>query len=263
MTEDPEGPVHYQISVTGRQAGSFFLALLVALGAAFFFGMKAGQAAYRGADASARAAAAVDPAVPAPGQGTGDGEGRRAASPTPEPGEKKLGFDDGPPKEADASVSSPAIAPPEKSAEKPPEKAPEKVTAKAPEKSPEKAKEKTAEKKVVEPTRTPEPKAAAPAAAPLPARKEAPKKEARKETGPFFVQLMATKEPEAADNLVKKLKEAGGFRSPDVSPVPGKPGTYRVRVGPYPDHAAAEKVVSRLKKEKRSADPSIVKADKP
>ena len=48
-----------------------------------------------------------------------------------------------------------------------------------------------------------------------------------------------------------------------MSPVPGKAGTFRVRVGPYPDRASAEKVVSRLKKEKRSADPSIVKADKP
>ena len=34
--EQPEGsgPVHYQISITGRQAGAFFLMLLLALGLA-------------------------------------------------------------------------------------------------------------------------------------------------------------------------------------------------------------------------------------
>ena len=48
---DPSGepprpaPVHYQISITGRQAGFFFLLLLVALGLSFFFGMKTGAAA--------------------------------------------------------------------------------------------------------------------------------------------------------------------------------------------------------------------------
>ncbi len=223
MTDDPEGPVHYQVSVTGRQAAAFFLVLLVALGTAFFFGMKTGRAAYRGAEPPARVATLPDP--PAAGPAPGVPDGKRSAAPTPEQGEKKLGFDDGPPKEAEAPTPAPA--------------------------------EKTVEKKAVEPVRPPEAAQAAP-------KKEAPKKEAKKETtGPFFVQLLATKEPEAADTLVKKLKDAGGFRTPDVSPVPGKPGTYRVRIGPYPDRASAERAVTRIKKEKRSPDPSIVKADKP
>jgi DedD protein len=240
MTDDPEGPVHYQISVTGRQAASFFLTLLVSLGVAFFFGMKAGQAASRGTDASARSSAAAEPAVQVAPAVASEGEKTKGAAPAPEAGEKKLGFDDGPPKDAEAVPARP---------EKPAEKVADKF----------------AEKKAVEPTRPQESAPSAEASPPAPvAKKEAPKKDSRKETaGPFFVQLLATKEPEAADVLVKKLKEAGGFRNPDVSPVPGKAGTFRVRVGPYPDRASAEKAVSRLKKEKRSADPSIVKADKP
>ena len=51
MTEEKDGPVHYQVSVTGRQAAAFFLVLLAALGLSFFFGMKTGAAAKRGPDA--------------------------------------------------------------------------------------------------------------------------------------------------------------------------------------------------------------------
>jgi DedD protein len=226
MSDDPEGPVHYQISVTGRQAASFFLALLAALGAAFFFGMKTGQAASRGTEAGARGAAA-DAAV-AQLAAPVAGEKGKAAAPTPEAGEKKLGFDDGPPKEAETPVPAPA------------------------------------EKKAAEPTRPPAPKATAAPAPPAPApKKEAPKKEAKKEAGPVFVQLMATKEPEAADQLVAKLKKAGGFVKPDVTAVPGKAGYLRVRVGPYADRSAAEAAVRRLKAEKWNLEPSIVKADKP
>lgn len=95
--EGPEGgPVHYQISITGRQAGAFFLTLLVALGLSFFLGMKTGAAARRGPDAVTTLAGASDIPVPtltpeerAPGES--------APAPTPEPSEKKLGFEDAPP----------------------------------------------------------------------------------------------------------------------------------------------------------------------
>jgi cell division septation protein DedD len=56
--------VHYQISVTGRQAASFFFALLVALALAFFFGMRTGAAARKGPGAAATLAQASD--VPFP-----------------------------------------------------------------------------------------------------------------------------------------------------------------------------------------------------
>lgn len=228
MTDDPEAPVHYQISVTGRQAAAFFLVLLVSLGVAFFSGMKTGQTAYRGADAVARLTAASDLPVPTHPPAAGDGEGRKVAAPTPEPGEKKLGFDDGPPKD----VETPTPTPPKK--------------------------------RSIEPTRPPEPKptAAPPPAAPR-AKKEPPKREAKKDVGPFYVQLLATKEPEAADLLAKKLRGAGGFAKPDVTTVPGKAGLFRVRIGPYPERATAEAAVRRFKAEKWNLEPSIVRADKP
>src|SRR5258706_8888698 len=58
------GPVHYQISITGRQAAAFFLALLVALGLAFFFGMKTGAAARHGDVAAV--SASIDSPQPSP-----------------------------------------------------------------------------------------------------------------------------------------------------------------------------------------------------
>ena len=228
MTDDPEGPVHYQISVTGRQAAAFFLVLLVSLGVAFFLGMKTGQAAYRGMDAAARVAAVSDLPVPTSPPMVGGGDGKRAVAPTPEPGEKKLGFDDGPPKDAETPTPTPP------------------------------------KKRPIEPTRPPEPKAtAAPPPAAPPAKKEPPKREAKKDVGPFYVQLLATKEPETADLLAKKLKGAGGFPKPDVTTVPGKAGLFRVRIGPYTERATAETAVRRLKAEKWNLEPSIVRADKP
>jgi cell division septation protein DedD len=228
MTDDPEGPVHYQISVTGRQAAVFFLVLLVSLGVAFFLGMKTGQTAYRGSDAAARVAAISDLPAPTPLSSAGVGEGKRAEAPTPEPGEKKLGFDDGPPKDAETPTPAPA------------------------------------KKRSVEPTRPSEPKAAAsPSPAAPAAKREPPKRESKKDAGPFYVQLLATKEPESADLLAKKLKGAGGFVKPDVTTVPGKAGLFRVRIGPYTERTTAETAVRRLKTEKWNVEPSIVRAEKP
>lgn len=86
--------------------------------------------------------------------------------------------------------------------------------------------------------------------------------QAESHMGPFFVQVLATKEPEVADSLVKRLKEAGGFTGPEISAVPGKAGLFRVRTGPYGDRAGAAAVVRRLKAEKWEVEPSIVRADR-
>ena len=64
MTEEKEGPVHYQVSVTGRQAAAFFLVLLASLGLSFFFGMKTGAAATKGPDRVSALAAQSDIPVP-------------------------------------------------------------------------------------------------------------------------------------------------------------------------------------------------------
>ncbi len=220
MSDDPSGPVHYQISVTGRQAAAFFLTLLGALGLAFFFGMKTGQVATRAPEGASRIAAMSDLPVPTNPPRASPGDGKQLPPPTPEAVEKKLGFDDGPPKEA----ATPA---PVKSRATP----------------------------TAVPSPLPSPRPTAPP--------KAARKEAKKETGPFFVQILATKEAETADQMARKLKGAGGFVNPDVSTVPGRPGLFRVRIGPYGERPLAEAALRRLKSEKWKVEPSIVRAEKP
>lgn len=207
MSEHGE-KVHYQISVTGRQAAAFFLALLVALGLSFFFGMKTGAAAKKGPETIAALSQASDLPVPAP-----KGEEKRGASPKAE--DVKLGF--GPEKGSEASKSEP-----------PPTPAP------APTKPP-------------DPTATPVPKpAAAPAKAATPPAKK----------GPFWVQILATQKASVADDMTKKLK-ADGFPA-DVTPVPGKPGWFRVRIGPYADRAKAEGAAGKIQKAEKTKNRPLV-----
>jgi cell division septation protein DedD len=194
-------PVHYQISVTGRQAAFFFLLLLVALALAFFFGMRTGAAARKGPGAATTLAAASDLPVPTLAPSENSREEKK-------PAEEALGF------AADKRVAL-------------------KETAAAATPAP-------------APTAVPTPKPPAPTAA-LPAKeapaKAVPAKAAPK--GPFWVQLLATKKAQAADELMKRLKDEG-FAA-DVSAVPGKDGWFRVRVGPFKDRAKAETAARKIK----------------
>jgi len=220
VTEEKDGPVHYQVSVTGRQAATFFLGLLAALGLSFFFGMKTGAAAKRGMDPISALTAQSDIAVPA-----AEPE-RRGDRATPAPTEAPIGFE---------------AAAPEPPATKPP-------ATKAPKASvPEPRAPKVEEPKIVElapePTAVPTRK---PSATAVPVKEPAAAKQGD-ET--FWVQVLVTGSAEKADGLSKKLK-ADGFK-PDVSLVPGKKELFRVRVGPYSDRAKAEagsKKVEKLEK---------------
>ena len=200
----PDEKVHYQISVTGRQAAAFFLALLVALGLSFFFGMRTGAAAKKGPETIAALSQASDLPVPA-----AKGEERRGAPPKAAEG-VRLGF--GPGKGTEPPKAEPTPTPP---VTKPPE-----------------------------PTATPVPKPP-----PAPA-KAAPKKE------PYWVQVLATQKAGVADDLTKKLK-ADGFPA-DVTAVPGKPGWFRVRVGPYPDRAKAESAAAKIQKVEKTKNRPLV-----
>lgn len=196
--EMPEksAPVHYQISITGRQAGFFFLLLLGALGLSFFFGMKTGAAAKKGpGGAAAVIASASDIPVPtlAPAEGL-----REAKKP-----DDTLGIK---PEERRAAEAAPA-----------PAAAPTAAPTAAP------------------PTPTPAP---APTPKPAAAAKPAPK-------GPFYVQILATKDAARADELAKRLKEEG-FNA-DVAVIAGKPGWFRVHVGPFKDRAKAEALAKKIK----------------
>jgi cell division protein FtsN len=205
---DEKPGVHYQISVTGRQAAFFFFALLAALALSFFFGMRTGGAAKKGPGAVATLAQASDlpvPTLPPPAE---------AAPPKPTE-EVKLGFGEGtktgePPKEASKS------APP-----------------------------------------TPLPTAAAhPTATAAPARPTPVPKAAAKKDGPYFVQVLATQKAEVADEMTKKLR-SDGFKA-DVTPVPGKPGWFRVRVGPFADRAKADATALKIQKVEKTKHRPIV-----
>lgn len=208
--EEPRGavPVHYQISITGRQAGFFFLLLLLSLGLSFFFGMKTGAAARKGpGGAAAVIASASDIPVPTLAPAEGPREGKK-------PVDEALGIK---PEEKKAAAAE------EKEA-KDARKAAEAAAAPTP-----------APPTPVPPSPTPAP---APAPKPAPAAKSAPK-------GPFHVQILATKNAAAADELAKRLK-GEGFAA-DVAVIPGKPGWFRVHVGPFKDRAKAEALAKKIK----------------
>ena len=85
-------PVHYQISVTGRQAGLFVLLLLAALALAFFFGMKTGAAARKGPGAVATLTNASDLPVPTLAPSDGSRDARKPGISAEKPAEEALGF---------------------------------------------------------------------------------------------------------------------------------------------------------------------------
>ncbi len=222
MSDETPG-VHYQISITGRQAAAFFLVLLVALGLAFFFGMKTG-AGGRAAAKGATVAQAVDVPAPPPGPA--------AAKPTED---ARPGFGDA------ARESEPSRAPSPLAAAEAGKSAPPKPTAPLPAPTAAPAK----------PT-APPPKPTAPPAKPTATPKTAAKKE-----GPFYVQVLATQKADVADDLNKKLR-SDGFPS-DVTAVPGKAGWFRVRVGPYADRAKADAAAGKIQKiEKTKHRPIVV-----
>lgn len=202
-------PVHYQISITGRQAGFFFLLLLAALGLSFFFGMKTGAAAHKGPGAVAAIASASDIPVPTLAPADGAREEKR-------PAEDALGIR---PEEKRAAAAEEKEARDAKKAAEP---------APAPAPAP----------TAVRPTPVPPKPTPVPAPAPKPAARAAQK-------GPFHVQILATKNAAAADELAKRLK-GEGFAA-DVAVVPGKPGWFRVHVGPIKDRAKAEALAKKIK----------------
>ncbi len=211
LSEGPEErhdrpPVHYQISVTGRQAAFFFLLLLVALALAFFFGMKTGAAARKGPGAVATLATASDLPVPTLAPSESPREEKK-------PAEEALGF------------SLPTSAPHRRKRRPPRRRHPRRRRFRRrslpPPRRPRRQR-KLRQRKL---------------------RKDVSAKAAPK--GPFWVQVLATKKAQAADELMKRLKDEG-FAA-DVSAVPGKDGWFRVRVGPFKDRSKAEATARKIK----------------
>ncbi len=224
MTEEKDGPVHYQVSVTGRQAAAFFLCLLAALGLSFFFGMKTGAAARMGLDPITALTAQSDIAVPA---AEPEGRGDKAA---PVPTEAPIGFETATPVPPATKVPKTSVA--------------------------EERASPLEEPKIVElasgPTAVPARKAPA---TPVPAKEH---EAAKQGDEALWVQIVVTSDAEKADALSKKLK-TDGFK-PVVSPVTGKKGlSFRVRIGPYTSRTAAEAAATKVQKaEKLQTKPIIV-----
>ncbi len=230
MAEEPKEQdevVHYQISVTGRQAALFFAVVLFALSLAFFFGMKTGAASRPAGEP--RKVAEATPAEEAPPDA--DVKASTSAPPArPDDFEKKLGFPD------DSEKPSKPV----------PTREPEAKPTKAPRPSPTPARPDTP---------APPPKVVAQATP-----KATPPKPVEKQEAPstVYVQVLVTKEAEKADRYLRQLKDAG-FKTADVYPVPGSAGLFRVRLGPYKDRAFAEGVARRVKKSLPELKPGVVK----
>ena len=200
-------PVHYQISVTTRQAGFFFLLLLAALALSFFFGMRTGAAARKGPGAVATLVAASDLPVPTLAPSERPNEGRKAETPAEKPTEAPLGL-----------AADKRTAPTETAADATPAVVPT-------------------------PAPAPERPSMQKAAALSPPKEASASKAVPK--GPFWVQVLATKQAPAADELMKRLKTEG-FAA-DVSAVSGKEGWFRVRVGPFKERAKAEAAAKKIR----------------
>ncbi|MBL8115131.1 MAG: SPOR domain-containing protein [Acidobacteria bacterium] len=223
--EDPV--VHYQISITARQAATFILGLLGALGLAFFFGMKTGASAKPAPDALTRLSEASDLPVPTATE-EGSTPGPRRTDP-----DRNLGFAPAP-KSSPAAPGVPTFAPaPTATAtvsEPPP---PERVASKA-----------APTPEPVKPTMTAtEPPRATPA-------KSAPKKDA------WWVQVFASNNPASCDEVAARLKKA---KLPaDISVHPQRAGWFRVRVGPYADKARADAAAKKVVEADKSVKKPIV-----
>jgi cell division septation protein DedD len=216
-----DGPrTHYQISLTARQAMGLFVALLLGLALAFFFGLMtglsgrgpAGEAGHPVAGASGEPAS--EPAPPLEtgakaAESTFSGASRTllapaegpASSPEPSPPPTLQSFDDG-------------------QAEGPPGGSP------APEAS------------------SPPPEAAA---------SRAPGAGA----GSVWVQVASLSSREEASALRGRLVRRG-FPARVLAAAGPKGHVYRVRVGPYPSEAEAARAAARLAKQERIKEPWIV-----
>ncbi|MDR1709917.1 MAG: SPOR domain-containing protein [Candidatus Accumulibacter sp.] len=146
------------------------------------------------------------------------------------------------PRPAPPPAAKPPEKPPEKPVEKPPEKPVEKPAAKPAEKpaakAPEKPQEKPAEK-LTDAQR---------AAAILAGRSvDAPAPSAKASGGGFAILIGAYSDPANVRNLQKKIGELGlkVYTEPLDSPLGNK---TRVRAGPFPTRAAAEKGLAKLKR---------------
>ena len=221
---------YYQVSFTGGQALAAVVVLIVALGVAFFLGARAGfEKSSESETPAAKPAPAANPTSAAPATASTE----TAATAPAEPGtstEEAPVFEDREAGVSEAPKTS-AAAPPASSA------APSRteIAAGAPK------------------TSGPSPSAGAPrSAARPPEAAEAPAKTASETPhkagagGGFYVQIVSTSSHGEANRWKEKLA-AKKYRTAAVSSVDSPKGKlWRVRIGPYPDRAQANKAAAKI-----------------
>jgi len=220
----PEPRTHYQISLTARQAVGAFLALLVALAVAFFFGLMAGASGRSGtapvASSSARAEAEIaemmppvetavpTAVVPAGPLGSRTELGPGAFQVTPGPGEPPVPTTLHPFEDASAEEASPIAS-------------------------------------------------ASEGRGPV-ARKPVPAP-AGADGGRFWVQVASLSSKDEAGALSTRLARRG-FRSQVLTAAgpKGKGRVFRVRVGPYGSEDDANRAAAKLTKQENLKSPWVV-----
>ena len=232
-----ESRTHYQISLTARQAVGIFVALLLALGLAYFFGLMTGLSGRqsRGAEPPARAeapeptaaaAAAAEPAVPPVETGVPIAALRNAAAsavtPPPEPTVPATlaTFEDSAESEHEAAASPGSRT----------------TVVGAPPPAADAAK--------------------APAARPVPAAPAA-SAPAHPPAGKVWIQAASLSSADEAHALGARLSKHGFHAVVQAGSGP-KGKVYRVRVGPYRTEQEASRAVSRLSRQEKIREPWIV-----
>jgi len=211
---EPHEPSYYEIALTNRQVTVAFVILLVCLVGAFFSGVWVGRS---GAESSAAKL------VPAPQATNGQA-----------PLEELHFFSD-----TAKAEKAPAVAPEPTAAASPT------LGPLAPSPTPEVAPPPSSPAPVVTPS--PEAHKPPPAAKPTPAVAEPASELA---PGEMVVQVFSSPDGEQAKKIVSRLK-SGGFRA-FLSPIEKSGKTvYRVRIGPFTDHGAAQKVADQVRKKYR------------
>ncbi len=220
----PEPRTHYQISLTARQAVGAFLALLVALGVAFFFGLMAGASGRSGSAPAASNATRpdaemaewvppVETAVPTAVAPSGPLGSRTELGPgafqtTPGPGEAPVPTTLHPFEDASAEEASPIASASE--------------------------------------GRGPAPGRPVPAPAGGPGER-------------FWVQVASLSSRDEAGALSTRLARRG-FRSQVLTAAgpKGKGRVFRVRVGPYGSEDDANRAAAKLTKQENLKSPWVV-----
>lgn len=231
---DSHEPSYYEIALTNRQVVVAFVILLVCLMGTFFSGVWIGRGEASGSPPEPQLQAVADDAEgaePLDFFGGGEDDDAAAAEARTRPRQPDRGSDE------EAAGGEGAALPagaPTAARNDPPAVAPSQP-----------AQQPSTEQPRTEPAPQPEPQRQA-AADPPPRQQPA----ARQNSGGPVVQVFSSNDRDQAERTLERLQDAG--QPAFLSPVEVDGQTmYRVRIGPFSDRAAAEKVADEVRRRYR------------